>query len=348
MVKRTRFFGRYLAVAAALSLFLAVGCREREPAAVEDQSVEMPATAPATQPADEAKQEEKQDLIAELAPPEPQKKTLEVPEVIERPLIGEIELNDAAANGDLEKIKALLKQPVPVPVNDHKGNTPIHYAAMFGHVDVMKYLLERMFDPHAPNRENVRPIHWAALGGYKEAVQLLLEWDADVDAVDNNGLTPMFAAARGGNPDVIRLLLDHGANVNVVNAAGDTPLIVAASHGRTEAVKELIKAGADVNAQDKQGQTALFRAVDLRAMRPQLIEMVEALLIGEADPNISDERGWSPTDAARMRADIPMYELLRSYGGVESRVSGPPLGIGAGASTQPATSPESPATQSAS
>lgn len=348
MVKRNRFYGPYLSVAAALLLFVAVGCREREPAAVEDQSVDTPATGPATEPTDGAEKEVEEDLIGELAPPEAQKKTLEVPEVIERPLIGEIELNDAAANGDLEKIKALLNQPVPVPVNDHKGNTPIHYAAMFGHVDVMKYLLERMFDPHAPNRENVRPIHWAALGGYKEAVQLLLERDADVEAVDDNGLTPLFAAARGGNPEVIRLLLDHGAHVNVVNTAGDTPLIVAASHGRTEAVKELIKAGADVNAQDKQGQTALFRAVDLRAMRPQLIEMVEALLIGEADPNIADERGWSPTDVARMRADVPLYELLRSYGGVESRVSGPPLGKRSDASTQPATHPESPDTKPAS
>jgi ankyrin repeat protein len=319
MTRLKRFHCGFFGGLAMLGVLAAVGCKEQEA---------PPETAdPATteQPVDPMGDELDTDLISELGPDEPAEDDPRTSRLDERALVGQIELNTAAAKGDLDKIKELLTQPVPVPVNDHKGDTPIHYAAMTGHVDVMEHLLGRGFDPNAANRENVRPIHWAAFGGQREAMRLLLDHGADVEAMDNHGRTPLFAAAHGGNVEVIQLLLDRGAHVNLIDGVGDTPLIVATSQGRVEAVRELIKAGAHVDEQDRNGQTALFRAVDLCAVHPRFIAIVEALIIGDADLNIPDNRGWSPTDIARRTADIPLYELLRSHGGQESRVTGPPL-----------------------
>ncbi len=323
MTRLKRFHYGFFGGLAMLGLVAAVGCNEQEgPPETEQPATQQPAEVPSDQVADDLEM----DLITELGPDEPAEDDRSASRLDERALVGQIELNTAAAKGDLDKIKELLMQPVPVPINDHKGDTPIHYAAMTGHVDVLQYLLGVGFDANTANRENVRPIHWAAFGGQREAMRLLLDHGADAEAMDNHGRTPLFAAAHGGSAEVIQLLLDRGAHVNLVDGVGDTPLIVATSHGHIEAVRELLKAGAHVNEQDRHGQTALFRAVDLcTSVHPRFIAIVEALIIGDADLNIPDNRGWSPTDIARRAADIPLYELLRAHGGQESVMTGPPL-----------------------
>ncbi|MGH7973054.1 MAG: ankyrin repeat domain-containing protein [Limisphaerales bacterium] len=52
------------------------------------------------------------------------------------------EIHDAAKNGDLKEIEALLKdKPDPVFGQDSNGRTPLHLAASFGRQDVAELLL---------------------------------------------------------------------------------------------------------------------------------------------------------------------------------------------------------------
>ena len=91
------------------------------------------------------------------------------------------EIHDAAKNGDLEKVKALLKaNPDLVFSKDDKfGGTPLHLAAYWNHKDVL---------------------------------ELLLTNKADVNVRDNNGNTPLALAANSNYTEVIELLRQHGGH----------------------------------------------------------------------------------------------------------------------------------------
>jgi ankyrin repeat protein len=54
------------------------------------------------------------------------------------------DIHEAAQNGDLEKVKALLKDnPALVFSKGDKGVTPLHWAAIKGHKDVAALLRQR-------------------------------------------------------------------------------------------------------------------------------------------------------------------------------------------------------------
>ena len=123
-------------------------------------------------------------------------------------------IHEAAEDGNLEKVKALLKDnPRWVFRKDHEGRTPLHAAASKGHKDVAKLLMDYKSDVNAKKKYGYTPLHYAA-HGHKDVVELLLAKKADVNARDNIGYTPLHEAARNGYKDVAALLLANKADVN--------------------------------------------------------------------------------------------------------------------------------------
>jgi ankyrin repeat protein len=56
-------------------------------------------------------------------------------------------LHRAASSGDLEEIKALLEEGLPVNAFDDLSRTPLHYAAIGGHIPAVRYLIDAGADP---------------------------------------------------------------------------------------------------------------------------------------------------------------------------------------------------------
>ena len=167
----------------------------------------------------------------------------------------------ATREGDLEKIKALLRDnPDLVFGKDNYGETPLHLAALNGHRDVAELLLASKAEVNAESNNGRTPLHFAAYSGHKDVVELLLASEAEVNAKSNTSATPLHYAAAGGRRDVTELLLASKAEINAKTNSGRTPLHEASEKGHKDVAELLVAAKADVNAKDNIGQTPLHLA----------------------------------------------------------------------------------------
>ena len=138
------------------------------------------------------------------------------------------EIHDAAKNGDLEKVKALLKtNPALVFSKDDAGFTPLHWAAIKGCKEVAELLLANKADVNAKNDYGMMPLHAAVAYHNKAVVELLLTNYADVNAKDSAGDTPLQLATSSGFIDLAELLRQHG---------GQDTAIATTIHRRPKAV----------------------------------------------------------------------------------------------------------------
>ena len=125
----------------------------------------------------------------------------------------EVDLFAAAAVGDLEKLKALLKaNPDLVSSKDDYQRTPLHWAAMTGYKAVVAWLLAKGANVNAADNWGETPLHYAAGKNHKAVVKLLLANKADVNAKSTNGATPLHDASFKGYQDVVELLRLHSGH----------------------------------------------------------------------------------------------------------------------------------------
>jgi ankyrin repeat protein len=121
---------------------------------------------------------------------------------------------EAAEEGDLDKVKALIKQGRSINEHESKvkfGWTPLIAAIYQDNTNVVRYLIES---------------------------------GADLNLGDKNGETPlMWAMARGDeHVEVVKDLIAHGVDVLATNANGATALSYASSDPPKPKILEVVKA----------------------------------------------------------------------------------------------------------
>src|ERR1035441_10316491 len=125
-------------------------------------------------------------------------------------------LRDAAENGNLARVKWLLKgHPDLVDNKSNRKWTALYWAVVSDHTDVAVYLLANKADVNAKTDNGDSLLHMAAYLGNEKMAVLLLAHGADVSAEDNHGGTPLNAA----KSNVVELLLAHGANIEIGRAS---------------------------------------------------------------------------------------------------------------------------------
>ena len=159
--------------------------------------------------------------------------------------VGGGDIHNAAKAGDLEKVKALLKDHLDLVFNkDNDGRSPLHWAASYGHKNVVELLLANKAAVNAKDNNDGTPLLYATAGGRRDVVQLLLANKAEVNAKDKGGMTPLHLAASMGHKEMAELLLTNKAEVNATNNLGVTPLHYATAGGYNvgfQAVAELLR-----------------------------------------------------------------------------------------------------------
>jgi ankyrin repeat protein len=177
------------------------------------------------------------------------------------------EIHDAAKNGDLAKVVAMLQaDPSLVSKTDSYGATPLHWAAMNGHKEIVQLLLSNKAEVNLKVSDGTTPLITAAIFGHREVVDLLLANGANVKARNSDGMTALHAAADKGYKEIADSLLANKADVNDRDSIGLTPLHYAAGYGHKDVVELLLARGASINAKDNQGATPL-RLADFKGQK---------------------------------------------------------------------------------
>ncbi len=156
---------------------------------------------------------------------------------------------DAAARGDLDAVRRLLRGGADANAPQGDGMTALHWAAERDDPELADVLLYAGARVDAGTRiGHYTPLHLAARGAGATVVELLLDAGSDPNAAtSNSGAGPLHLAAASGDPEVVAVLADAGADVNGREGAwGQTPLIFAAANNRVAAIDVLLKAGADL------------------------------------------------------------------------------------------------------
>jgi uncharacterized protein len=156
---------------------------------------------------------------------------------------------DAAMNGDVATVRALVQQKADVNAVQTDGATAIQWAVYRDDLEMADVLIAAGANIKLANREGATPLYLASLHGSEPMIEKLLQAGGDPNQLGPEGETPLMLVARTGNLDAIRLLLDHHADVNAKDKLrGTTALMWATEQSHPEAVKLLVEHGATVSA----------------------------------------------------------------------------------------------------
>lgn len=253
---------------------------------------------------------------------------------------GWTELMDAAAKGDLARVRDLLAQGADVNAMGRSGLTALMAAAnaavaealiakgadvnakgptgltalthaiSWNRIDVAQVLLARGADPNAKGISGSRVLRDAAVRGQTTIVRALLEKGADPNAKDDLGMTALLHAAEHRYSAVVEALLDKGADPNAKDRYGQPPLLLAAERDDEASVRALLRKGADRNAIasfSPMGGTDADTALKRAAARGST-GVVRALLDNGAD---IDGKGSSGDTALMIAAKAGQEAVVR-------------------------------------
>jgi ankyrin repeat protein len=207
-------------------------------------------------------------------------------------------LEHAAKYGSTKIVTKLIKDGADVNRANHKGETPVMFAAQNGNAEVVNALIEAKANVNKADYKKVTALGikggktalmFAARNGHTDVVKILIKAGANVNKADNNGRTVLMYADLYSHTEIAGILRKAGAkDVGKLHTVKDdddidksTELMIAVRNGDTKEVNILIANKKDVNHQNPDGYNALIYA----ATNNEGAEIVDALIVAGADVN---------------------------------------------------------------
>lgn len=164
-------------------------------------------------------------------------------------------LAEAAQNGNVRKIDALIAKGVNVNGTGKYGITPLFSAAQVQNKKGFKALLEHGANPNVVGSDGYTTLNFIARLSDPYFLKLALKHGADPNLVEPaTGKTPIFLAVSPYAQENLSILMNAGANLNYkIPSTGWTPMMQAVIFNQFNAVYKLLKAGADYKIKDSSG-----------------------------------------------------------------------------------------------
>src|SRR5580692_9483140 len=232
----------------------------------------------------------------------------------------------AAANGDLELVRALIKAGANVKLQNQFGTSALTEAAIIGSTPVIDALLKAGADPNFKNPNGETPLMAAARSGRIDAAKALLAAGADINAKETwGGQSAIMWASAQCQADMVKFLASKDASLNDhgkinqwerkiiqeprpkdMNKGGFTPLAYAAREGCVACVQNLLAAGADPDSEDPDRETPLLLALENMHFDTAAVLVTGVNGKGAADLDKWDLFGRSPVYMAADVSTLPM------------------------------------------
>ncbi len=214
---------------------------------------------------------------------------------------------EAARQGNVDAVRALLKDGADVNAAEGDGATALHWAARAGKAELAQMLLYAGANVRATTRLGAyTPLMMAAQGGHSATVAALIAAGADVNATSTTGTTPLMFAAESGDTRTVTMLVEGGAEIDAREKAMEqTPLMFASAYNRVDVVKLLIARGADLEATSKVVDLAKLSSPEEEFFRRRREEQQGA----------QAAQGPRPPDVAGATRQYRYNELVGTSGG---------------------------------
>jgi uncharacterized protein len=159
-----------------------------------------------------------------------------------------LELQDAAAIGDLERTKQIIGRDSSCAKSYSSDGFPVvALAAVFGHLPMVRYLAEHGADINAAatNGSGYNALTGAVASGHTEIVKWLLQSGANANHRYGPGYSPLLTAAANGHLEIVKLLFVHGADANAAADDGKSAMQLASERNHPEVAHYLQTIGSN-------------------------------------------------------------------------------------------------------
>lgn len=125
------------------------------------------------------------------------------------------------------------------------NSTLLHFSVLSDRPAITLALIHEGVDVRVENHSGETALHWASGKGFHRCCNVLIFNGANIDHQDVDGNSPLHWACESGHMATINTLIQANCDINIVNNENQTPLEVAAVNGHIEVVKLLLQQGYD-------------------------------------------------------------------------------------------------------
>jgi ankyrin repeat protein len=179
--------------------------------------------------------------------------------------------------------------------------------AIGGDLSLIKPQYEPFINFNVTDEEGHTPLERAAFKGHFSVVQYLLKKGANPNAKTACGNTALHNAVAEGYFDIVQLLVSqHEIKINEKTKKGYAALHAAARTGDCKLIQVLLDQGANPNIQDNKGYTPLYYAIRYN------LNAVVILIAGGANVNIKNYKGNTPLKFALFRGNYHTADFIEA------------------------------------